>query len=72
MIQPRRMASYYTNVHPDATEKDAIDFANERYCGSPIEIAQFVRAWLDYRYGSTPLILNGNRFLYTADGSHPA
>jgi hypothetical protein len=59
MMAPKDLAICYVNVHPNATEREAIAFANRRYPDLPIEVAEFVSAWVDLHEGRTPSIFNG-------------
>jgi hypothetical protein len=63
MYPPKTLAVHFARAHPEATEKDAIDLANEWYRGLPLKAAQFVRAWLDIRPGGTPPVPTNRRLV---------
>jgi hypothetical protein len=45
----RTLAIYFVRAHPNASIKEAIDYANDHFAESPSAVSAFVRDWLNLR-----------------------
>jgi hypothetical protein len=48
-MSPRALAEYFLHTNREATEIDAIRFAQIRFPSSPLAVAKFVAEWLNLR-----------------------
>jgi hypothetical protein len=48
-VQPNVLASYFLHARPDATDKEAIEYAVSQFPNSTIAVAQFMAEWRELR-----------------------
>jgi hypothetical protein len=45
----RTLAVYFIRAHRNATEQEAIDFAQERFPDAPVTVARFLADWVELK-----------------------